>query len=55
MKKAAPMFVIAIILIMAALFRLPEGVRNVDIVSLLGVGITAGILLMRGITTIRAG
>lgn len=53
MKKAIPLFAIAVILVMLALFRLPEGVRNVDIVSLLGTGVLAGVLLMRGISIWR--
>lgn len=53
MKKAVPMFVIAAILVAMALIRLPEGVRSVDIVSLLGAGVLAGVLLMRGIATLR--
>lgn len=54
MKKAIPMFAIAVILMSLAIVRLPEGIRNVDIVSLLGVGVLAGVLLMRGIATMRA-
>ena len=54
MKKAVPMFAIAVILISLALTRLPESVRTVDIVSLLGAGILAGVLLTQGITILRA-
>ena len=54
MKKAVPMFAIAAILLSIAIIRLPEGVRNVDIVSLLGAGVLAGVLLMRGIATMQA-
>lgn len=54
MKKAIPLFAIALILVALAVFRLPETVRAVDIVSLLGAGILAGVLLMRGIVILQA-
>ena len=54
MKKAIPMFAIAVILVGLAIFRLPDGVRNVDMISLLGAGIVAGVLLMRGLATMQA-
>lgn len=49
MKKAIPMFAIAVILIALALLRLPESVRAVDTLSLLGAGLLAGVALMRGV------
>ena len=54
MKKAIPMFAIAIILLALTFLRLPEGIRNVDIVSLLGGGVLIGVLLMSGIQAMRA-
>jgi len=54
MKKAVPMFVIAAMIVAMALIRLPDGVRSVDTVSLLGAGLLAGVLLMRGIAQMQA-
>ncbi len=52
-KKPIALFALAVILIALALLRATETVRAVDILSLLGAGIMAGVLLMNGIQTLR--
>ena len=54
MKKAVPMFAVAVILIALTLLRLPDSIRSVDIVSLLGAGVLAGVAIMRGITLFQS-
>ena len=52
-KKPIAFFALAVIFISLALIRTPESVRAVDIASLMGVGILAGVLLMTGIQNYR--
>ncbi len=54
MKQAIPLFAIAIILLSAAVMRLPDSVRNVDIVSLLATGVLVGVLVTVGIGRLRS-
>ena len=52
-KKPILLIALAILFVSAALVRLPDGIRTVDVVSLLGVGILAGALLVTGIMALR--
>ncbi|MEM7336581.1 MAG: hypothetical protein AAF490_31165 [Chloroflexota bacterium] len=52
-QKPVAFIALAVIFIMLALFRVSDSVRAVDIVSLLGAGILAGVLLMTGIQHLR--
>lgn len=54
MKKNPIAFIaLAVIFVAMALIRLPEGMRAVDIVSLLGAGVAAGALIAVAVQTYR--
>ena len=52
-KNPIVLIAIAFIILALSIIRLPEGVRSVDIVSLLGTGVLVGVLITLGITRIR--
>ena len=53
MNKNIPIFVVAIIVVALAFLRLPEDIRAVDIVSLLGAGIFIGVALVTSFNSLR--
>ena len=53
-KKPFAFIALAFIFLSLALIRLPEGIRAVDVVSLLATGVVIGALLTTGISKYRA-
>ncbi|MFK7802887.1 MAG: hypothetical protein AB8G95_14735 [Anaerolineae bacterium] len=51
MKSAVPMFVIALMILAWVYIRLPDTVRNVDALSLLGAGALIGALVVISVRT----
>lgn len=52
-KKPVAFFALAVIFLALVAMRLPEGIRAVDVVSLLGTGAMIGALVTAGVTQLR--